>query len=45
MDALNTELAKAFGAMPSHLVRSLTWDQGKEIAGHQALAETTGLDV
>lgn len=45
MDALNHALAEAFAQLPENLVRSLTWDQGKEIAGHEALANATGLSV
>jgi IS30 family transposase len=45
MDALNQALTEVFGQFPGHLVRSLTWDQGKEIAGHEALAAATGLAV
>jgi transposase, IS30 family len=45
MDALNQALTQVFGQFPEPLVRSLTWDQGKEIAGHEALAKASGLSV
>ena len=45
MDALNASLEAAFAQMAAPLVRTLTWDQGKEIAGHSELAAVTGLDV
>ena len=45
MDALNASLEAAFAQMADPLVRTLTWDQGKEIAGHTELAAATGLDV
>lgn len=45
MGAPNQALTETFAQLPDHLVRSLTWDQGKEIAGHEALASATGLSV
>jgi IS30 family transposase len=33
------------GALPEHLRRSLTWDQGKEMAQHARLKIDTGLEV
>jgi transposase, IS30 family len=31
--------------LPEHLRRSLTWDQGSEMANHQAIAAATDLDI
>ena len=44
-DALNTALTPVLLDLPEYFSLSLTWDQGKEIAGHQALAASTGVDV
>lgn len=45
MDVLSEALEAVFGSMAEPLIRTLTWDQGKEIAGHENLAAATGLDV
>jgi len=41
VDALITRI----GELPDHLVRSLTWDQGNELAAHKRLADATGMQV
>jgi IS30 family transposase len=33
------------GDLPEMLRRSLTWDQGREMSNHVAIAEATGLDI
>jgi IS30 family transposase len=38
-------LIARIGELPDHLVRSLTWDQGTELAAHKRLADSTGMQV
>jgi IS30 family transposase len=50
LDAKNAEhvaerLAEHLGRLPAELARSLTWDQGTELAAHSAFSVTTGIDV
>ncbi len=42
---MNAALRQAFAPLPPHLVRTLTWDQGSEMARHQDLAAATGLRI
>jgi IS30 family transposase len=41
IDALKDQIRQ----LPDHLVRSLTWDQGKELSAHARLSADTGIDV
>ena len=44
-DTVRQSLATALGGLPSHLRRSLTWDQGAEMAGHKAFSAATDMAV
>ncbi len=38
-------MIKAMSELPAHLRRSLTWDQGREMARHTQITLATGLDI
>ena len=43
--AVNEAIAAQFATLPQQMRRSLTWDQGAELAGHVQLRLDTGLQV
>jgi len=44
-DKVAKAISNVFADLPSHLRRSVTWDQGREMANHRLISATTGLDV
>ena len=44
-EAVRDEIARVIVALPDHLRRSLTWDQGSEMAQHAQLRIDTGLAI
>lgn len=43
--AVQEAMCTAMADLPETLRRTLTWDQGREMANHVAIAEATGLDI
>jgi transposase, IS30 family len=43
--SVNAAVTGAFTAMPAHMKRTLTWDQGVEMARHQDLTAATGVQI
>jgi IS30 family transposase len=44
-DGARQAITQALGYLPQTLRRTLTWDQGKELAMHQQITASTGADV
>ncbi len=42
---VNAAVTRAFAPLPAHLKRTLTWDQGVEMARHRELAAATGVAI
>jgi IS30 family transposase len=43
--AVRTGIGAAFARLPAAMRRTLTWDQGKELALHRLITAATGIDV
>jgi len=44
-DIVQEAMVAKMSTLPEQLLRSLTWDQGKEMANHVQIAEATGLSI
>lgn len=44
-DSVQDAIVAKITELPEHLRRSLTWDQGSEMANHRAIAAATDLDI
>lgn len=44
-ETVNDAAIKAFAALPPYLKRTLTWDEGVEMARHRELAAATGVKI
>jgi IS30 family transposase len=44
-DAVQEAMVAKMATLPAALCRTLTWDQGAELANHLKIAEATGLDI
>lgn len=44
-EAVRDAITKSIQSLPKHLCKSLTWDQGAEMAQHEQLKEHTGIQV
>src|SRR2546430_8860834 len=44
-EAVVEALRERITTLPAHLARSLTWDQGSEMAAHKAFTVATGVQV
>ena len=43
--SVNAAVADAFAGLAPHMKRTLTWDQGVEMARHEELTKTSGIPV
>ena len=44
-ERVNEAMRRAIAALPAELVRSITWDQGRELSAHVAFTVATGVQV
>jgi IS30 family transposase len=44
-ETVNAAIIEVFAPLPPHMKRTLTWDQGVEMARHRELADATGVKI